>query len=121
RGAGAAARPAAAKPAKAETGRPPSAPAPEKPKTQIRTQKKLSFHQQHALKTLPRRIAALEAEIAAAEAELASPDFYARDPEGFTHLSRELEEKQAERARCEDEWLELELLREELENWTGSE
>ena len=76
--------------------------------------KKLSFKQQHALKTLPEQIDRLNKEIADAEARLADPDLFRRDPDGFAALTKRLDAAQTELAGAEDEWLELELLREEL-------
>ncbi|MFL1877217.1 ABC transporter ATP-binding protein, partial [Hansschlegelia beijingensis] len=76
--------------------------------------KKLSFKDQHALETLPARIAALGAEIARLEARLADPALYASDPAAFATTSEALGQAQHERAAAEDRWLELEMLREEL-------
>ena len=86
--------------------------APEKPKGQ---KKKLSFNQQHALKTMPGRMEELAKKIADAQQKLDDPDFYARDPEEFTKVSKAIGALQQEHAQCEDQWLELEMLREELE------
>ncbi len=76
--------------------------------------KKLSFKDQHALETLPARIAALEAEIARLESRLADPALYVSDPAAFASASEALSQAQHERAAAEDRWLELEMLREEL-------
>ena len=107
RGAGVAARTVAARP-KPAAGRaaspPPTAPG----------RQKLSFKDKHALETLPGVIARLEKEIAALQEQLADPNFYARDPEGFARKSRELEAKSTERGKAEEQWLELEILREEI-------
>jgi ATP-binding cassette subfamily F protein uup len=77
--------------------------------------RKLSFKEKHALETLPGQIDKLEAEIAAINAALTAPDFYTRDPTGFAAKSKALIEAEARRAAAEEQWLELELLREELE------
>jgi ATP-binding cassette subfamily F protein uup len=76
---------------------------------------RLSFKDKHALETLPARIAQLDREIATLQAQLADPGLYARDPAGFAARSSLLGRKQAEREAAEEEWLRLELLREELE------
>jgi ATP-binding cassette subfamily F protein uup len=76
---------------------------------------KLSFKDKHALETLPGRIAQLEREIAALHGALADPALYTRDPAGFAARTSLLGKKQAERDAAEEEWLRLELLREELE------
>jgi ATP-binding cassette subfamily F protein uup len=45
---------------------------------------------------------------------LAAPDLYARDPAAFAKASAALAERQAALAASEEEWLELETLRETL-------
>jgi ATP-binding cassette subfamily F protein uup len=77
--------------------------------------RKLSFKEKHALETLPKDIARLEAEIGALNADLAAPSFYTRDPDGFAAKSKALEAAVARKAAAEEQWLELEMLREELE------
>ena len=76
---------------------------------------KLSFKHKHALETLPKEIARLTAEIARLNGLLADPDLYARDPKAFAAASQHLTAAEAAKAKAEDDWLELELLREELE------
>ncbi|MGN6550516.1 MAG: ABC transporter C-terminal domain-containing protein [Pararhizobium sp.] len=76
---------------------------------------KLSYKQQFALETLPGRIADAEAEIARMEETMAAPDFYTSDPSGFNAMAGRLQERRDALATMEDEWLELEVLREELE------
>ena len=68
-----------------------------------------------ALETLPGVINTLEDEIKAINAALTDPNFYQRDPTGFAAKSKALMEAEAKRSAAEEEWLELELLREELE------
>lgn len=56
----------------------------------------------------------LESDIAAAEKKLADPDLYARDAEAFHKLSATLDRLKAELSAAEEQWLELEMKREEL-------
>ena len=77
--------------------------------------RKLSFKEKHALETLPKRIAELEAEIAKMESELADPALYTRDAKRFAALGPALAEKRSALAAAEDEWLALELLKSEIE------
>ncbi len=92
------------------------APKAEKKAAAAGRKSKLSFKEKHALETLPARLEALRAEAARLQAILADPDFFARDPEAFKKNAADLESTLAQIADAEDEWLSLELLREELEN-----
>ncbi len=74
---------------------------------------KLSYKHQRALEQLPGQIAQLEADIKNLTAKLAAPDLYTRDPNGFSKLTKKLEEAENKLASAEEEWLELEMLREE--------
>jgi ATP-binding cassette subfamily F protein uup len=76
--------------------------------------RKLSFNEQHDLKTLPGRMAELEGKIARLQGVLADPDLYARDPARFETVSAELAGLQQELSAAEDRWLSLEMLREVL-------
>ena len=100
--------PRAEKPAKSGPG---SKPVPSAPKA---AKRKLSFKEKHALETLPKRMADLETRIAACKKALADPGLYARDRAAFEKASTDLTEAETALATLEDEWLELELLREEL-------
>ena len=51
---------------------------------------------------------------------LGDADAHDRDPQGFMQASRRHGDLQAEVAAAEDEWLRLELLREEMESWKSS-
>jgi ATP-binding cassette subfamily F protein uup len=79
-----------------------------------KSRRRLTFADQHALKTSPARIEALSAEIHRLEAALSDPDFYCRDPVGFAAAGKALEAARTELATREEEWLRLELLREEI-------
>ena len=46
---------------------------------------------------------------------LADPGLYARDAKAFADASSKLADTQSVKAKAEDEWLELEMLREEIE------
>ena len=77
--------------------------------------RRLSFKDKHALETLPGEIAALEAKQAALAKTLDAPDLYTRDRATFSKVSDELAEVQAALAAAEERWLELEILRSEIE------
>lgn len=77
--------------------------------------KKLSFKETHRLETLPAEMERITAEIAKLEEFLASPDLYSREPAKFAKASEALVERQGLLAAAEEEWLELEEKRENLE------
>ncbi|KAA0972316.1 ATP-binding cassette domain-containing protein [Aureimonas fodinaquatilis] len=76
---------------------------------------KLSFKQKFALENLPGKIAGLERDIAAAEAEMADPTLFTKKPARFAELASKIDRDRAELAASEDEWLNLEMLKAELE------
>lgn len=77
--------------------------------------RKLSFNEQHDLKTLPTRMGELEGKIAKVQEILADPELYSRDPARFQKAMDVLTQLQADLHAAEERWLELEMLREELE------
>ena len=86
---------------------------PQQPKTQIK--RKLSFKDKHALETLPGKMTALHAEITTLESRLADTELYSRDPKAFEKAMKRHERAKAEITQAEEHWLELEMLKEELE------
>ncbi|MET0359216.1 MAG: ATP-binding cassette domain-containing protein, partial [Pararhizobium sp.] len=76
---------------------------------------KLSFKQKFALETLPKEMEKAQGEIAKREAEMADPKLFTKNPARFAALAAELEKLRASIETMEGEWLELEMLREELE------
>ncbi len=91
-----------------------SAPRVEPAAPRAESRRKLSYKQQRALDDLPGRIEALHAEIAALNTKLADATLYARDPVAFNAAMKKLATAQSTLTAAEDEWLELESLREEL-------
>jgi ATP-binding cassette subfamily F protein uup len=87
--------PAAAKPAKAQT--------------------KLGYKEARRLEALPGEIEKLEREIAKLEALLSDAELYIREPAKFAKATAALTLRQETRDAAEEEWLELEALRESLE------
>jgi ATP-binding cassette subfamily F protein uup len=87
-----------------------------KPRAARESAAKLSFSDQHALKTLPDQIETLNRQIAGLQAELSDPRLYASDPAKFARLSERLVEAGASRDANEELWLALEMKREALEN-----
>jgi ATP-binding cassette subfamily F protein uup len=90
------------KPAKA------AAAAPDAPK------RKMKFKEKHALETLPKTMAALNQKANELQSKLDDAQFYIRDRAGFEKVTGDLAETQRKLAAAEEQWLELEILREEL-------
>lgn len=88
---------------------PVAAPAPATPK------RKMSFKEKHALETLPKEMEKLTATMAKLQKALDDPNFYARDFEGFEKTTAEFVAAQKKHAELEEQWLVLEMLREEIE------
>ncbi len=86
-----------------------AAPAPEKAKG------KLSYKQKFALENLPKQMDEAEKKAAKLEEKMADANFFTKDPAGFSKTAAELEKLRNQIAAWEEEWLELEMLREELE------
>ncbi|HEU0083683.1 MAG TPA: ATP-binding cassette domain-containing protein, partial [Bradyrhizobium sp.] len=78
--------------------------------------RRLNFNEKHALETLPRTIARLQAEIAKQQRVLDDPDLYNKDRSKFDAASTAIATAQNELHEAEDKWLELEMLREEIES-----
>jgi ABC transport system ATP-binding/permease protein len=76
---------------------------------------RLSFKEQHALATLPAKMEELRGKIGKLKQLLDDPELYTRDPGKFSRAGVVLAETEGELARAEEEWLELEIKREEIE------
>jgi len=88
----------------------PTAPAAKSASKQV----KLSFKQQHRLSILPQEIEQLSKRLGEIEEAMAAPELYIQDAARFHALSDEFSQCQTQLAQCEEEWLELEMLREQF-------
>jgi ATP-binding cassette subfamily F protein uup len=77
--------------------------------------RRLSFNEKHALETLPKTIASLQTLIDKQQRLLDDPDLYQKDRRTFEQASAAIAAAQQELAAAEDRWLELEVLRDEIE------
>jgi ABC transport system ATP-binding/permease protein len=77
--------------------------------------RKLGFNERRALDELPQRIEAIRAELDALESKLADAGFPVREPAAFMSATKSYAELREALGGAEDEWLGLEILREELE------
>jgi ATP-binding cassette subfamily F protein uup len=94
---------------KAEGAAPGKAPKAEKP------QGKMSYKHKFRLGKLPAEMEALAKLIEKAQALLADAELFTKAPETFDVAVKKLAKAQADLAAAEEEWLELEVLREELD------
>ena len=83
--------------------------------TTQQAKRRLNFNEKHALETLPKTMKKLQAEIAKQQKLLDDPKLYASDRKAFDSASAALMKAQTEFQQAEERWLELEILREELE------
>jgi ATP-binding cassette subfamily F protein uup len=91
--------------------RPPARPAP----PAASRPRRMSYGEQRALEALPARIASLQARVEELNGELADAGLYARDPDRFAAKTAALAAAHQELTAAEDQWLTLELRREEIE------
>ena len=76
---------------------------------------RLSYKEVRALELLPADMERLGNEIAGLEQALADPGLYGRDPAAFRKKADALEAARTRLAEMEEQWLQLEMKREELE------
>ena len=76
---------------------------------------RLSYKQNYLLQTLPGQIEQLEKDINDAQEKLADMNFFSADPDAYQKLATQLEQYKDKLEIAEQEWLELEILREEIE------
>jgi ATP-binding cassette subfamily F protein uup len=76
--------------------------------------RKLSFNEKRALETLPARIEALNRDLTKLERILADAELHQRDPKAFRKATDSYAAKRREIDIAEDDWLALEMLREEI-------
>jgi ATP-binding cassette subfamily F protein uup len=90
-----------------------SEPAPSRPQPPP-TRRRMTFKDKHALETLPATIGALRAEAITLQSKLDDPQYYTRDRAAFEQTTAALGDLQRKIEIAEQQWLELEMLREEL-------
>lgn len=86
----------------------------EKPKSETKKTGRLSYNQQRLLEILPGKISELEKQIGDTEAALNDSSLYTENPEKFDALTTQLEKLKAELEKSENQWLEIEMLRESI-------
>ena len=89
--------------------------APQPPAAKAQAPAKLSYKEKFALEKLPGEIAAMQEKIAALKETLADPALFSRDPALFDRSAKALADVEGELVKAEEEWLRLEMKREDLE------
>lgn len=75
---------------------------------------KLSFKDQHRLKEAEAAIPRLSEEIATLETEMADPSLFSANPDRFNQVNDRLAAARAELEQAEEDWLEIEAMKETL-------
>ena len=79
------------------------------------TARRLSFNEKHALENLPAEMERLRAQKSKLQALLADPILYTKEPKRFAEATAAFTKAESELAEAEERWLQLEILREEVE------
>lgn len=77
---------------------------------------KMTFKDKHALETLPAQMEELQTEIDTYQATLTDPDLFKSDPAKFDVTAKAMQAAETALAAAEEQWLELEMKREEMES-----
>lgn len=88
----------------------------DKTETQSRKNTKLNYNQQRLLEVLPAEIEQIEEEIIRIEHELSDANLYTENPQRFDFLSQDLVDKQQAKEDKENQWLEIQMIKEELDS-----
>ncbi len=88
---------------------------PKEAKAAPQAKRRLSFNEKHALETLPKTIETLQAEITKQQKLLDDPELYSKDRKRFDQASQAIATAHDKLSEAETKWLELEMLREEIE------
>ncbi|TRL34388.1 ATP-binding cassette domain-containing protein [Methylosinus sporium] len=84
------------------------------PRPKSAAKPRLSFAEQHALTTLPAKMEELRGKREKLQKFLDDPGLYARDPAKFAEAGKLLAKVEEDLAAAEENWLELEIKREEI-------
>jgi len=101
---------------KAQTKKVESSESPAPEPSSGKPRRKLTFDQQKQLETLPGAMEKIQIVIGKLQARIADPTLYERDRKAFDDAMALLGKAQGELEKLEERWLELEMLREEIES-----
>ena len=102
------------KPQSKKENKKPDTPKAETAKAAPKKSGKLSYNQQRLLEVLPEQISKMEKEICQTEEALSDSSLYTENPQRFDELTQKLEQLKAELEKAENQWLEIEMLRESI-------
>ena len=102
------------KPQSKKENKKPDTPKAETAKAAPKKSGKLSYNQQRLLEVLPEQISQMEKEICQTEEALSDSSLYTENPQRFDELTQKLEQLKAELEKAENQWLEIEMLRESI-------
>lgn len=85
------------------------------PVVKSKSSARLSYKDKFALENLPKQMAELERDIKIQQNKLGQPDLFAKNPDKFNESSNLLAKAMEQLAALEEQWLALEMKREELE------
>ena len=80
-----------------------------------KVKRKLSFNEKYALENLPAKMDKLRAELVKLESDLDDANLFSRDLDKFEKSTLRHKQAADELTACEEQWLTLEMLREEFE------
>ena len=80
----------------------------------LRTGGKLSYKFEHAQEVAKQEIERLTHLMATLEEQLSDGNLYQNNPEGFTQITQALEQAKGDKAKAEETWLEVEMMREDI-------
>ena len=95
--------------------KPKSQPSSSSAKAKASAKARLSYKEQYALENLPKEISRLEATITELKTTLSDPALFSRNPDKFQSTSDALTKAVVDQENAEEEWLRLEMRREEIE------
>ena len=75
----------------------------------------MSFKEKHALEVLPEKIENLKLQISDIQNQMADPNFYNNENKKIEKVAIVLSDNEKKLSELEEQWLELELKREEIE------
>jgi len=100
---------------KITTAKRPSATSKSLAKTAANNKRKMSYKDKHTLETLPAQMEEMQQVIERHQSTLSDPNLFQLDPDAYAKSANIIKTTQLELKKAEEKWLELEILREQIE------